>query len=420
MHGHKNRIQRLSAWEAVLNRKRFETCKALTTFKFGGNKTKMTDHSRNPMMGSTATAKFGRWWRIQTSASHRKKFMQGVLGVSCFTAFVAAMPFIAGVNADQQNEEQFRDRSVQLAEIRQDDVQVTSALDDQSALLSHDWLQFVEVSLERDPGSALSPYAAFDRDRAAIGSLISFEVPKRTDAEEMVRQNQCLATAIYYEARSESLAGQLGVAEVIANRVNDHRYPNTICDVVYQGATRTTGCQFTFTCDGAMDKKPRGAKWEKAQSVAAHVTMDLNERKTGGATHYHATYVDPVWNSGLIRTKQIGLHIFYRFPRGGEWSVATARQSARLAQRRAGLKTIVPAGAASVAPTELLTPASSAEELNARALQNVRTDASVQPTSSTEASLMAPSGRLSVDAPEQSVTEASLGVAQPVSTNSAL
>ena len=148
--------------------------------------------------------------------------------------------------------------------------------------------------------------------------------------------------------------------------------------------------------------------------------MDLNERKTGGATHYHATYVDPVWNSGLIRTEQIGMHIFYRFPRGGEWSVATARQSARLAQRRAGLKTIVPAGAASVAPTELLTPASSADELNARALQKVQTDASVQPTSSTEASLMAPSGRLSVDAPEKSVTEASLGLAQPVGANSAL
>jgi len=383
----------------------------------------MTDHSKNPMTGSTATAQFGRWWRIQTSATHRKKFMQGVLGVSCFTAFVAAMPFIAGVNADQQSDEQFRDRSVQLAEIRQDDVQVTYALNDQSALLSHNWLQFVEVSLQRDPGSALSPYAAFDRDQAAIGSLITLEVPKRTDAEEMVRQNQCLATAIYYEARSESLSGQLGVAEVIANRVNDHRYPNTICDVVYQGATRTTGCQFTFTCDGALDKKPRGAKWDKAQSVAAHVMMDLNERKTGGATHYHATYVDPVWNSGLIKTRQIGTHIFYRFPRGSEWSVATARQSARLAQRRAGLKTIVPAGAASVAPTELLTPASSAAELNARALQNVQTDASVQPTAATEANLLAPANRLgveAVDVSEETVTEASLGAVQSVGSSSAL
>lgn len=355
--------------------------------------------------------------------------MQGVFGVSCFAAIVAAMPFIAGANAVQQSDEQFRDRSVQLAEIRQDDVQVTYALNENSALLSHDWLQFVEVSLERDAGSALSRYAAFDRDRAAIGSLVTLEVPKRTDAEEMVRQNQCLAEAIYYEARSESLNGQLGVAEVIANRVNDHRYPNTICDVVYQGATRTTGCQFTFTCDGATDKQPRGAKWDKAQSIAAHVIMGLNERKTGGATHYHATYVNPVWNSGLIKTRKIGTHIFYRFPRGSEWSVASARQTARLAQRRAGLKTLVPAGAASVAPTELLTPASTADDLNARALQDVQTNASIQPTAATEANVSLPTTRrivrrvvdgVEVDLTDEPVTEASIETDQSAGTNSAL
>ena len=343
-----------------------------------GIKTTMTDISRNPMTGATVTARFGRWWRMQTAARQRRNFVQGVLGVSCFAAFVAAMPVIAGVNADQQSEEQFRDRSVQLAEIRQDDVQVTYALNDQSELLKHDWLQFVEVSLERDPSSALSPYAAFDRDIAAIGSLVTLDVPKRTEAENMVRQSQCLAEAIYYEARSESLSGQLGVAEVIVNRVNDHRYPNTICDVVYQGATRTTGCQFTFTCDGATSKKPVGSKWDKAQSIAAHVMMDLNERKTGGATHYHATYVDPIWNSGLIKTRKIGTHIFYRFPRGSEWSVASARQSARLAKRNAGLKTITPAGAASVAPTELLTPVNAtAADLNTQSLQEVRASVSL-------------------------------------------
>ena len=195
----------------------------------------------------------------------------------------------------------------------------------------------------------------------------------------MLRQKQCLATAIYYEARSETTAGQLGVAEVIVNRVNDHRYPNSICDVVYQGATRTTGCQFTFTCDGAMNKAPRGAKWDKAQTIAAHVMMDLNERKTGGATHYHATYVNPVWNSGLIKTSKIGLHIFYRFPRGSEWSVASARQSARLAQRRAGLKTVTPADAAVETKPETITTAeetaSTVASLNASMLTTVQSAA---------------------------------------------
>ncbi|MEL6755057.1 MAG: cell wall hydrolase [Pseudomonadota bacterium] len=348
----------------------------------------MTDYSRNPMTGMTVTARVSRWWRVQTSAPQRKKFLQGTLGVACFGAFVAAMPIIAGANAVQQSEEQFRDRSVQLAEIREDDVEVTSALTHKSQLLSHDWLRFVEYSLERDPSVALSPYASFDRDKAAINSLVTLEVPKRTDAEDMLRQKQCLATAIYYEARSESVKGQLGVAEVIINRVNDHRYPNSICDVVYQGATRTTGCQFTFTCDGAMNKAPRGVKWDKANTIAAHVIMDLNERKTAGATHYHATYVDPVWNSGLIRTKKIGTHIFYRFPRGSEWSVASARQSARLAQRRARLNAIMPAANAVEAQTELLEPASAqsdtATSLNAASLQEVAASGRVQTVSGTE------------------------------------
>lgn len=342
----------------------------------------MTDYSKNPMTGTTVSARISRWWQSPSAGHERKKFLQGVLGAACFGAFVAAMPMIAGANATQQNDEQFRDRSVQLAEIREDEVEVSSALTHKSQLLSHDWLRFVEHSLERDPSSALSAYAAFDRDKAAIDSLVTLDVPKRADAEEMLRQRQCLATAIYYEARSESAKGQLGVAEVIVNRVNDHRYPNSICDVVFQGATRTTGCQFTFTCDGAMRQKPRGEKWEKAESIAAHVIMDLNERTTAGATHYHATYVNPVWNSGLIRTSKIGTHIFYRFPRGSEWSVASARQSARLAQRRSGMKAIVPAGAAGKAKTTLLTPASAKAEtvadLNAQALESVQPAVSVE------------------------------------------
>lgn len=346
----------------------------------------MTEVTRNPMTGASVTARFKRWWKTQSFAHQKEKLTQAALGVASFSAFVMAMPLIAGVNAEQQGQEQFRDRSVQLAEIRQDEVEVTAALTNQSDLLSHDWLRTVEYSLQRDPSSALSRYAAYDRDSAAIGSVVTLDVPKRTDAEEMLRQKQCLATAIYYEARSEDYAGQLGVGEVIVNRVNDHRYPNTICDVVFQGATRTTGCQFTFTCDGAMNRKPRGAKWDKAQSIAAHVMMGLNEKKTAGATHYHATYVDPVWNSGLIKTQKIGTHIFYRFPRGNEWSVATARQAARLAQRRAGMSAITPVEAAPAPETEVLTPAAPAPveqeltvaDLNAQALE------AVQPTASPE------------------------------------
>jgi spore germination cell wall hydrolase CwlJ-like protein len=370
----------------------------------------MPDFSKNPMTGTTVSARLNRWLRDQMSVRHRQRFLQGALGAACFGAFVAAMPFIAGANAVQQSEEQFRDRSVQLAEIREDDVEVTSALTHKSQLLSHDWLRFVEFSLERDPSSALSPYAAFDRDKAAINSLVTLDVPKRAEAEYMLQQRECLATAIYYEARSESVKGQLGVAEVIVNRVKDHRYPNSICDVVYQGATRTTGCQFTFTCDGAMNKAPRGQKWDKAQTIAAHVIMDLNERKTAGATHYHATYVNPVWNSGLIRTKKIGTHIFYRFPRGSEWSVASARQSARLAQRRSGLRAITPEAAAIEAKPDVLKPETVAD-LNAQSLQTIQSAVAVETTAVPATD---------VETAETAITSASIETAAPASANTAL
>ena len=146
----------------------------------------MTAVQKNPMTGAPVTARIQRWWKAQTSAHQREKFTQAALGAACFSAFVMSMPLIAGVNAEQQDQEQFRDRSVQLAEIRQDDVEVTSALTDQSDLLSHNWLRTVEYSLQRDPSSALSRYAAYDRDAAAIGSLVSLEVPKRSEAEEML------------------------------------------------------------------------------------------------------------------------------------------------------------------------------------------------------------------------------------------
>jgi spore germination cell wall hydrolase CwlJ-like protein len=188
-----------------------------------------------------------------------------------------------------------------------------------------------------------------DRDGAAIASVVSFQPQHLAKAEDIAAEYQCMSEAVYYEAGSESTSGQLAVAEVIANRVKDHRYPNSVCGVVYQGATRTTGCQFTFTCDGAMGRKPTGRRWDKARLVASQVMMGLNETRTGEATHYHATYVDPVWNSGLVRTQKIGAHIFYRFPRGAEWASAQRAMDQRRSQRRR--PTIVPVSAATTVAT---------------------------------------------------------------------
>ncbi len=132
------------------------------------------------------------------------------------------------------------------------------------------------------------------------------------------RQQNCLSQAIYYEARGESQRGQIAVAEVIMNRVRSGYYPASICGVVYQGSHRSTGCQFTFTCDGSLNHQPRGRAWDRAQRVATAVMSGYTRPITQGATHYHTHAVNPVWNSGLVETTSIESHVFYRFPNRSE------------------------------------------------------------------------------------------------------
>jgi len=264
------------------------------------------------------------WWLEMSDQEQREVVRRGLVTAGSAFAVCIVLPSISLKYDEHRSAADFRAeaRALALAEA----AQTPSARQvDTPSLLEHPWMQTVEYAIERDPRAALSRYAMRDRDGIAVSSVVDYEPNQIDRAEDIAAQHKCLSEAVYYEARSESTSGQLAVAEVILNRVKDHRYPNTICEVVYQGATRTTGCQFTFTCDGALDQKPRGRKWDAAQTVATHVLMDLHERRTGSATHYHATYVDPIWNAGLVRTNRIDTHIFYRFPRGSEW--ATARRA---------------------------------------------------------------------------------------------
>ncbi len=107
------------------------------------------------------------------------------------------------------------------------------------------------------------------------------------------------------------------MAEVVMNRVRDSRFPKTVCAVVYQGRYRDTGCQFTFTCDGSLANKPRGEAWDRAKDVALNTMLGLTKPVTNKATHYHTDYVNPYWKAGMVETKVIGTHIFYRFPKTG-------------------------------------------------------------------------------------------------------
>ena len=294
-----------------------------------------TSQSPRVFADRSLRGRISRWWLAKSDTEQRTTVARAALIGACTLGLTVALPTIASANVQKQAEAEYRAQTQRFADA-QDAGEAVLADPKASGLMRHEWLRNVEYSLERDPESALTRYGGLERDSAVLAGMKSFDPAHITRADEMSKQMKCLAEAVYYEARSEATSGQLAVAEVIMNRVKDHRYPNTACDVVYQGATRTTGCQFTFTCDGALMRQPRGTKWDSAKAIAAHVMLNLEEPRTDGATHYHATYVNPVWNAGLIKTSKIGTHIFYRFPRGAEWANARAAQQARFAQDESG------------------------------------------------------------------------------------
>lgn len=142
-------------------------------------------------------------------------------------------------------------------------------------------------------------------------------LPLAGDGRDYAQALDCLTSAIYYEAANEPLEGQRAVAQVVLNRVRHLAYPHSICAVVYQGAERRTGCQFSFACDGARGRAPVPALWNRARYVAGAALDGYVYRPVGLATHYHADYVVPYWAPTLVKQKVIGRHIFYRWP--GAW-----------------------------------------------------------------------------------------------------
>ena len=145
----------------------------------------------------------------------------------------------------------------------------------------------------------------------------SFMLASATPLAQL-RAHDCLAQAIYYEARSESEAGQRAVAQVVLNRVRHPAWPNSVCGVVYQGPMRVGGgCQFTFTCDGSLGVAPRGEDWLRARRLATEALAGRVFEPVGLSTFYHANYVMPRWAPRLLKTAVIGAHIFYRLPGTG-------------------------------------------------------------------------------------------------------
>jgi spore germination cell wall hydrolase CwlJ-like protein len=172
-----------------------------------------------------------------------------------------------------------------------------------------------------DPASALAlnskvPLASGPNPSAAPFSLAGMSAAARARALE------CLTSAVYYEAGNQSEAGEQAVAQVILNRVRHPAFPSSVCGVVYQGSTRLTGCQFTFTCDGSLERRPSIDGWARAKKIAEAALNGAVFAPVGLATHYHADYVVPYWASTMAKNAVIGAHLFYRW--AGSWGQPSA------------------------------------------------------------------------------------------------
>lgn len=145
------------------------------------------------------------------------------------------------------------------------------------------------------------------------------------NAENRDRARDCLAAAMIYEAGDDG-KDQRAVGQVIINRVRHPAFPKSICAVVFQGSERRTGCQFTFTCDGALNRRYSDAAWKRAQATADTMLSGSVDRQVGLATHYHTNWVLPYWSGSLEKIAVVDTHLFFRWP--GYWGTLGAFRGA--------------------------------------------------------------------------------------------
>lgn len=200
-----------------------------------------------------------------------------------------------------------------------------------SRAVAADRIRLARRALEKVPTAnadpALAPIAPvklldLNRDEARILNLsIPFSKAPNPAASPFVtglrgvdalRAMDCLAAAVWYEAGDDAI-GERAVAQVVLNRVRHPAFPKSVCGVVFQGSERQTGCQFSFTCDGAMRRKPSQAAWDRARQIATGAMAGLVFSPVGYATHYHTDWVAPYWSAKVDKIAQIGTHLFFRW-----------------------------------------------------------------------------------------------------------
>lgn len=261
---------------------------------------------------------------------------QGAATIVCIAAAAVAMPVISHRAAEQREGAEWAARSVSFQAELQNQLLRTepTARVELTAYRTGDGLRARGTASLFTNGAdthAMLVQAALRGPLAPLDSLTARPpaVPPQTQ-QLNAHELGCLAQAIYYESRGESYDGQVAVGEVVMNRVRSPAYPNSICGVVYQGSHRTTGCQFSFTCDGSLHTRPRGYAWTRSQEIASQVMQGYARPMTQRATHYHTVAVNPVWSAGLVETTRIGSHIFYRFPNRSERATYQAALARRM------------------------------------------------------------------------------------------
>jgi spore germination cell wall hydrolase CwlJ-like protein len=256
---------------------------------------------------------------------------QGAVAVACVAAAAIAMPVISHRAAEQREGAEWSARSLSFETHMQ--AQLIPGYDAPGAhvALASYAARTGDIAMLDDGGRPQASLVRaalrgpFDAPAAAVDPAADVTLDQT--------QLRCMAEAIYYEARGENVRGQVAVGEVIMNRVHSRYYPRTICGVVYQGRERVTGCQFTFTCDGSLNRRPGGRAWSRAQHIAAQVMQGHTRSVVGASTHYHTTAVSPAWRPMLVETLRLGDHVFYRLPTRAERAVLQASAPRRRAPR---------------------------------------------------------------------------------------
>jgi hypothetical protein len=172
-------------------------------------------------------------------------------------------------------------------------------------------------SLDRDQARAFNEAVPFSRLPNPAARPFVFA---GTEAD-LARATDCLAAAQLYEAGDDAV-GERAVAQVVLNRVRHPAFPKTVCGVVFQGQERSTGCQFTFTCDGALTRTPGQAAWDRAREIARAALAGKVFKPVGYATHYHTNWVVPYWSGSLDKIAAVGTHLFFRWR--GWWGTPPA------------------------------------------------------------------------------------------------